>query len=177
MKINDIKASTIRIGDTIVKIASPLILATGESLLVTTTLPEGPSPDERTIEALIALISKGEISNLMGLSILDRAIVYALAYGGLLLLWTDGETIIPLSRIVLLRNSPALTQEKCNPVKLSDHKILKAWKLIFEGKEEEGLKALGSCTYYPVSFRLQIREGPGLPLGYRSEPVSSDAPR
>ena len=154
------------------RIYPAVIVAVSDSFAVASVLRGGASIPPRVVEALIAYLM-GDESRAEQLEVMDKVLLYSIAYGGLTLHFIDDGDSIPLARIVTLEKSPNVEQGSgdCEPQWLDDRSLLRAWKLIYKGREYEGLSALGDCSIYPERVPLGIVDEPGMPLGYETRPL------
>ncbi|MCE4620651.1 MAG: hypothetical protein F7C33_06485 [Desulfurococcales archaeon] len=156
----------------ILRIYPAIIVAVSDNLAVASVLGGGVSVPPRVAKALTAYL-RGDESSAERLEVWDKILLYSIAYGGLTLHFIDNNDSIPLARIVTLEKSLKAKKEAgdCEPHKLDDKSLLRAWSLIYKGREQEGLSALGECSVYPEHVALEVVDEPGIPLGYETRPL------
>ena len=166
-------AMEIRLEDmkSILRIYPAVIVAVSDNFAVASVIGGNLRIPPEVAESLITYLRGGE-SGMEKLWTKDKILLYSIAYGGLTLHFIgDGDTI-PLARIVTIEKSLKAKREggECEPRNLDDKDLLKAWSLIYKGREYEGLSALGDCSVYPERVALEVIDEPGMPLGYETRP-------
>ncbi len=156
----------------ILRIYPAIIVAASDNLAVASALRDGATIPPRVADALTAYL-RGDESRAEELEVRDKILLYSIAYGGLTLHFIDNNDSVPLARIVTIEKSLKAKKENrsCKPRRLDDKSLLKAWSLIYKGREQEGLLALGGCSVYPEHIALEVVDEPGLPLGYETRPL------
>jgi hypothetical protein len=138
------------------RIRPALVLAVGECLAVSAAIEyeelEVPGEVEK---AVLNLYTYGDSRVLEELSLEDKILVYTIAYGGLILSYTC-DPVTPISRAHVTIGIEIVGRGGA-PSKVNDRRILEAWALLYQGREEEGLSRIKGASYYPK--QLEWRPG------------------
>ncbi|AFZ70519.1 hypothetical protein Calag_0777 [Caldisphaera lagunensis DSM 15908] len=109
---------------------------------------------EKIISNIINELKAWDISN-YNLTKIEKAIYFSTIYGGLTLIYTC-DPIVAISRIHT-NISLSLKNSENNETKImKDEDLLKAWAIIFNGNETEGLKILSGNLVFPKDYKWDI---------------------
>ncbi|MEB3773339.1 MAG: hypothetical protein GSR86_00230 [Desulfurococcales archaeon] len=144
---------------------APLVLARSRRLLVSTVVDGGPM-EPGIVDDAYRVLQGGEPPG----DVLRASMVYALLYGGIVLVYSHGVTT-PISRIY----SPVsiqLVEAGPEPAMVDDLEVLDVWAHVYAGRVE-ALRRLEGGLHAPRGYSWRL--GPGLrvaPTGFK--PVLSD---
>jgi len=128
------------------KLKPALILAWGECLAISAALDYEELPIPPVVAEAVERLYRGEpIAG--GLRVEDLVLVYTIIYGGLILSYTC-DPVTPISRAHIAVGLEIGGASGGRRV-ISDNEILKAWALIYSGREAEGLDLVKGVSYYP----------------------------
>lgn len=134
-----------------------VLLAMGECLAVSASLETDKVPVSERIREISISLFRGA-SNVGELGREEAPLVFSTVYGGLILSHVC-DPIAPISRAYVRSRIDLWVSESGE---INDRKILKAWALIFSGKEREGLDLIKGETLYPI--RVGWRPGGEIPI-------------
>lgn len=129
----------------------------GECLAVSASLETDRVPIiERVREASIAIFRGEKVVE--NLTKEEASMVFSTVYGGLVLSYVC-DPVTPISRVHVESRIDLVEGEEGE---VDDRKILRAWALIFVGREAEGLDLIKGKISYPV--KTGWRPGGGVPI-------------
>ncbi|MEB3779499.1 MAG: hypothetical protein GSR85_04630 [Desulfurococcales archaeon] len=134
------------------KIHKPLILAESRCLAVATVLNISELSRDSPIASLVKELLSGRAYSELetSYSIYDYIMALTAIYGGIMLFYTC-DTLTPISR-VYPRTKIDIIKIRYGSRRLNDNLIVKAWSLIYSGREEKGLQMISGPTVSPRGF-------------------------
>ncbi|MEM1777095.1 MAG: hypothetical protein QXE99_03855 [Acidilobaceae archaeon] len=138
----------------VISVRPSALLAEGECLVVSAVLDTDRIPVLGHVrEAVLRAFIDRDDDLIEGLSVKDKILAYTMIYGGLVLSYKC-DIVTPISRIHVgtLLELGVRSEERI----VSDSLILRAWALIFKGREAEGLDLLSGEIIYPTRLGWRV---------------------
>lgn len=140
-----------------ISIKPSALLAEGECLAISAVLDSDKIPVlEHVREAVVKAFIDRDEGIIESLNVRDKILAYTTIYGGLILSYKC-NIVTPISRVHI--NTLIELGEPSNEKIINDSLILKAWALIFKGREVEGLDLISGSLTYPINLKWRTRGG------------------
>ncbi len=152
------------LGNTIVEVRPSIVLGASGNLALAASLYDAPwDPPGWLVERLTMALKGRQYEALVGLSLIEAAMLIATLYGGIVLVVnynppTPAGRLMPLGGLGL--------GDPCTPRVESDEAILDAWASIFWNREASGCSISPTNVAWRYPGDIQVA-----PAGYRSRPV------
>jgi hypothetical protein len=130
------------------------ILAKSKCFYIAGPIINAPWPPDNDVKYVINDITDSmkewNPSN-YNLDIIKKVIWYSTVYGGLILMYSC-EPLIPMSRVIINIGLDIEKYDKKEIKEFDDNIVLKAWALILNGNEKEGLELISGKMFFPNDF-------------------------